>query len=130
MATGAYLLIKAVEDVAKDWQDEALENLRSLPEVKYAECVSGEYDCVARVETPIALFHLVHKVMAWGWIDRMQVLPTDELVSPAAEAGVTRAARVMRKRGLIKGRRGGEERPPWSVEQPHRRHGGPIGVES
>ena len=129
MSTGAYLLIKTAEDVGQDRHIESLEDLRSLPEVKYAEPVSGEYDCVARVEAPITLFYLVNKVMARGWIDRMQVLPVDQLAETAAESEDAQSAKVMRRRQPIKGRRGAPERPPWSVEQPHRRHGGPVGVE-
>ena len=129
MSTGAYLLIKTAEDVGQDRHIESLEDLRSLPEVKYAEPVSGEYDCVARVEAPITLFYLVNKVMARGWIDRMQVLPVDQLAETAAESEDAQSARVVRRRQPTKGRRGALERPPWSVEQPHRRHGGPVGVE-
>jgi len=129
MSTGAYLLIKTAEDVGQDRHIESLEDLRSLPEVKYAEPVSGEYDCVARVEAPITLFYLVNKVMARGWIDRMQVLPVDQLAETAAESEDAQSAKVMRRRQPTKGRRGALERLPWSVEQPHRRHGGAVGVE-
>src|SRR3990172_10603542 len=107
-------MIKREEDVGKEGQLESLEDLRSLPEVKYAEPVSGEYDCVARVEAPITLFYLVNKVMARGWIDRMQVLPVDQLAETAAESEDAQSAKVMRRRQPIKGRRGALDRPPWS----------------
>jgi len=48
MATSAYLLIRASEEVRHNGYLHVLEELCALPEVEYVEPVSGLYDCVAR----------------------------------------------------------------------------------
>jgi hypothetical protein len=112
MATSAYLLIRASEAVRHNGYLKALEDLWALPEVEYVEPVSGLYDCVARVETPIRLIFLVHKVMAKSWVERVHVLRVDQPVAGALETEEARTARLMRQREIIKAYRAGLSRPP------------------
>jgi hypothetical protein len=126
MATNAYLLIKAAEAVRNNGYLKALEDLWALPEVEYVEPVSGMYDCVARVEAPIRLVFLVHKIMAKSWIERVHVLSIDQPVQKALESEETRTARLMRQREIIKAYRAGLPRPP--VPAP-KLHAAPSGVE-
>jgi hypothetical protein len=126
MATNAYLLIKAAEAVRNNGYLKALEDLWALPEVEYVEPVSGMYDCVARVEAPIRLVFLVHKIMAKSWIERVHVLSIDQPVQKALESEETRTARLMRQREIIKAYRAGLPRPP--VPAP-KLHAAPSGAE-
>jgi hypothetical protein len=126
MATNAYLLIKAAEAVRNNGYLKALEDLWALPEVEYVEPVSGMYDCVARVEAPIRLVFLVHKIMAKSWIERVHVLSIDQPVQKALESEETRTARLMRQREIIKAYRAGLPRPP--VPEP-KLHAAPSGAE-
>lgn len=119
MATGAYLLIRAAKAVRENGYLEALEGLWELPEVVDVEPVSGQYDCVARVEAPIRLIYTVHKVMEKSWIDRVQVLRVDEPVKTALESEKARAARLLRQREIIRAARRGLPRPPLSAHQPY-----------
>ena len=112
MTTNAYLLIRASEAVRNNGYLKALEDLWALPEVEYVEPVSGLYDCVARVEVPIRLVFLVHKVMAKSWVERVHVLNIDQPVQEALESEETRTARLMRQREIIKAYRAGLPRPP------------------
>jgi hypothetical protein len=112
MATNAYLLIRAAEAVRHNGYLKALEDLWSLPEVEYVEPVSGLYDCVARVEAPIRLVFLVHKVMAKSWVERVHVLSIDQPAQEALETEEARTARLMRQREIIKAYRAGLPRPP------------------
>jgi len=102
MATSGYLLIRASEAVRHNGYLEALEDLWALPEVEYVEPVSGLYDCVARVEAPIRLIFVVHKVMAKSWVERVHVLSIDQPVQRALESEEEQTARLMRQREIIK----------------------------
>jgi len=126
MATNAYLLIRASEACRNNGYLKALEDLWALPEVEYVEPVSGMYDCVARVEAPIRLVFLVHKIMAKSWIERVHVLSIDQPVQKALESEETRTARLMRQREIIKAYRAGLPRPP--VPEP-KLHAAPSGAE-
>ena len=119
MATNAYLLIRASEAVRNNGYLKALEDLWALPEVEYVEPVSGMYDCVARVEVPIRLIFLVHKVMAKSWVERVHVLSVDQPVQEALESEETRTARLMRQREVIKAYRAGLPRPPGPAPKLH-----------
>jgi hypothetical protein len=129
MATNAYLLIRAAEAVRHNGYLKALEDLWSLPEVEYVEPVSGLYDCVARVEAPIRLVFLVHKVMAKSWVERVHVLSIDQPVQEALETEEARTARLMRQREVIKACRAGLPRPPGPEPELHPGHAGPPGTE-
>jgi hypothetical protein len=129
MATNAYLLIKAAEAVRNNGYLKALEDLWALPEVEYVEPVSGMYDCVARVEAPIRLVFLVHKIMAKSWIERVHVLSIDQPVQKALESEEAQTARLMRQREIIKAYRAGLPRPSVPAQQLHPGHAGPSGVE-
>jgi hypothetical protein len=111
MTTTAYLLIRASEAVRHNGYLKALEDLWALPEVEYVEPVSGLYDCVARVEAPIRLIFVVHKVMAKSWVERVHVLSIDQPVQQALESEEGRTARLMRQREIIKDYRAGLPRP-------------------
>ncbi len=130
MATTAYFLIKASEAIRHNGYLEALEDLWALPEVEYVEPVSGLYDCVARVEAPVRLIFVVHKVMAKSWVERVHVLRIDEPVAKALESEEARTARLMRQREIISAYRRGLPRPPLLVQQLNPGHAGPIGAES
>jgi len=129
MATSAYLLIRASEAVRHNGYLKALEDLWALPEVEYVEPVSGLYDCVARVEAPIRLIFLVHKVMAKSWVERVHVLSVDQPVQVALESEEARTARLMRQRAIIKAYRAGLPRPPVPALKLHPGHAGPVGAE-
>jgi len=129
MATTAYLLIRASEAVRHNGYLKALEDLGSLPEVEYVEPVSGLYDCVARVEAPIRLIFLVHKVMAKSWVERVHVLRIDQPVAIALETEETRTARLMRQREIIKAYRAGLARPPGPEPELHPGYAGSAGAE-
>ena len=126
MATNAYLLIRASEAVRNNGYLKALEDLWALPEVEYVERVSGVYDCVARVEAPIRLVFLVHKIMAKSWVERVHVLRVDQPVQEALESEEARTARLMRQREIIKAYRAGLPRPPAPAPK---LHPGPGGAE-
>jgi hypothetical protein len=126
MATNAYLLIRASEAVRHNGYLKALEDLWALPEVEYVEPVSGLYDCVARVQAPIRLVFLVHKVMAKSWVERVHVLSIDQPVQEALESEEARTARLMRQREIIKAYRAGLPRPPGPAPK---LHAAPTGVE-
>ena len=126
MAMSAYLLIRASEAVRNNGYLEALEDLWALPEVEYVEPVSGMYDCVARVEVPIRLIFLVHKVMAKSWVERVHVLSVDQPVQTALESEEARTARLMRQRQIIKAYRAGLPRPPGLAPK---LHAAPTGAE-
>jgi hypothetical protein len=126
MATNAYLLIRAAEAVRHNGYLKALEDLGTLPEIEYVEPVSGLYDCVARVEAPIRLVFLVHKIMAKSWVERVHVLRIDQPVQEALESEEDRTARLMRQREIIKAYRAGLPRPPGPEPQ---LHPGPSGAE-
>jgi len=126
MATNAYLLIRASEAVRNNGYLKALEDLWALPEVEYVEPVSGMYDCVARVEVPIRLIFLVHKVMAKSWVERVHVLSVDQPVQEALESEETRTARLMRQREVIKAYRAGLPRPAGPAPK---LHAAPTGAE-
>ncbi len=130
MATGAYMLIKAAEAVRQNGYLEALEELWALPEVEYVEPVSGMYDCVARVEAPIRLIFVVHKVMAKSWVDRVHVLSIDEPAKSALESERARAARLMRQREIIRAHRRSPPPLPPAAQQPYAGHAGSIEAES
>jgi hypothetical protein len=119
MATNAYLLIRASEAVRNNGYLKALEDLWALPEVEYVEPVSGLYDCVARVEAPIRLVFLVHKVMAKSWVERVRVLTVDQPVQEALESEEAQTARLMRQREIIKAYRAGLPRPPGPAPKLH-----------
>jgi hypothetical protein len=102
MTTSAYLLIRASEACRNNGYLKALEDLWALPEVECVETVSGQCDCVARVETPTRLIFLVHKVMAKSWVERVHILRIDQPVQEALESEEARAARLMRQREIIK----------------------------
>jgi hypothetical protein len=129
MTTSAYLLIRAAEAVRHNGYAKALEDLWALPEVEYVEPVSGLYDCVARVEAPIRLIFLVHKVMAKSWVERVHVLSVDQPVQEVLESEEAQTARLMRQREIIKAYRAGLPRPPGPEPELHPGHAGPIGVE-
>ena len=129
MATNAYLLIRAAEAVRHNGYLKALEDLWALPEVEYVEPVSGLYDCVVRVEAPIRLIFLVHKVMAKSWVERVRVLSIDQPVQEALESEEARTARLMRQREIIKAYRAGLPRPPGPAPKLHPGHAGPSGAE-
>ena len=129
MATNAYLLIRASEAVRNNGYLKALEDLGSLPEVEYVEPVSGLYDCVARVETPLRLIFLVHKIMAKSWVERVHVLSVDQPVQEALESEETRTARLMRQREIIKAYRAGLARPPGPEPELHPGYAGSAGEE-
>lgn len=130
MATSAYLLIKAAKAIRQNGYLEALEDLWALPEVEYVEPVSGLYDCVARVEAPITLIFLVHKVMAKSWIERVHVLSVDEPAKRALESEEARAARLRRQREIIGAYRRGLPRPPLPAQEPYSGHADAIAAES
>jgi hypothetical protein len=119
MATNAYLLIRAAEAVRNNGYLKALEDLWALPEVEYVEPVSGLYDCVVRVEAPIRLIFLVHKVMAKSWVERVRVLTVDQPVQEALESEEAQTARLMRQREIIKAYRAGLPRPPGPAPKLH-----------
>jgi hypothetical protein len=120
MATSAYLLIRASEAVRQNGYLEALEELWALPEVEYVEPVSGLYDCVARVETPIIrLTPLVHEVMAKSWVADVHVLTVDQTAEPALEWEEARTARLRRQRTAIWACRTGLQRRPLSAQHPY-----------
>ena len=119
MATNAYLLIRASEAVRNNGYLKALEDLWALPEVEYVEPVSGLYDCVARVEAPIRLIFVVHKIMAKSWVERVHVLRIDQPVQEVLESEEARTARLMRQREIIKAYRAGLPRPPGPEPQLH-----------
>jgi len=129
MATTAYLLIRASEAVRHNGYLKALEDLWSLPEVEYVEPVSGLYDCVARVEAPVRLIFVVHKIMAKSWVERVHILRVDQPVATAVETEEARTARLMRQREIIKAYRAGLPRPPGPEPQLHPGHAGPAGAE-
>jgi hypothetical protein len=112
MTTAAYLLIKASEAVRNNGYLKAIEDLWTLPEVECVEPVSGLYDCVARVEAPIRLIFVVHKVMAKSWVERVHILRIDQPAQGALETEEARTARLMRQREIIKAYRAGLPRPP------------------
>jgi hypothetical protein len=93
------------------------------------EPVSGLYDCVARVEAPIRLVFVVHKVMAKSWVERVHVLSIDEPVREALESEEERTARLMRQREIMKAHRGGLPRPAGRALKVHSGDDGPAGVE-
>jgi hypothetical protein len=129
MTTNAYLLIRAAEAVRHNGYLKALEDLWALPEVEYVEPVSGLYDCVARVEVPIRLIFLVHKIMAKSWVERVHVLRIDEPVQEALESEEAQTARLMRQREIIKAYRAGLPRPAVPEPELHPGHAGPTGAE-
>jgi hypothetical protein len=129
MTTTAYLLIKASEAVRNNGYLEALEDLRTLPEVQYIEPVSGLYDCVARVEAPTRVIFLVHKVMAKNWVECVHILRIDQPVEAALETEEARAARLLRQREIIRAYRAGLPRPPGPEPELHPGHAGPAGAE-
>jgi len=129
MTTSAYLLIRASEAVRNNGYLEALEDLWVLPEVEYVEPVSGLYDCVARVEAPVRLIFVVHKIMAKSWVERVHILRVDQPVATAVETEEARTARLMRQREIIKAYRAGLPRPPGPEPQLHPGHAGPAGAE-
>jgi hypothetical protein len=129
MATTAYLLIRASEAVRHNGYLKALEDLWALPEVEYVEPVSGLYDCVARVEAPIRLIFLVHKIMAKSWIERVHVLRVDQPVATALESEEARTARLLRQREIIKAYLAGLPRPTGRELELHPGHAGPPGWE-
>jgi len=129
MTTSAYLLIRASEAVRHNGYLKALEELWSLPEIEYVEPVSGLYDCVARVEAPIRLIFVVHKVMAKNWVERVHILRVDQPVQGALETEEARTARLMRQREIIKAYRAGLPRPPGPEPELHPGHAGPPGAE-
>jgi len=130
MTTTAYLLIRAAEGVRSNGYMEALEDLWALPEVEYVESVSGQYDCVARVEAPTRLIFVVHKVMAKSWIERVHVLRIDQPVQAALESEEVQTARLMRQREIIKAYRAGLPRPAVPEPEFHPGHAGPAGAET
>jgi hypothetical protein len=126
MATTAYLLIRASEAVRNNGYLKALQNLRALPEIKSVEPVSGLYDCVARVEAPMKLIFVVHKIMAKSWVERVHVLTVDRPAATALEPEEAQTARLMRQREIIKAYRAGLPRPPGPEPE---LHAGPAGAE-
>jgi len=130
MATSAYLLIRASEEVRHNGYLHVLEELQALPEVEYVEPVSGLYDCVARVEAPIRLVFLVHKVMAKSWVERVHVLSVDQPVQTALESEEERTARLMRQREIMKASRAGLPLPPGPAPKLHPGDAGPAGAEA
>ena len=129
MTTTAYLLIRAAEAVRHNGYRKALEDLWALPEVECVEPVSGLYDCVARVETPLRLIFVVHKVMAKSWVERVHILRVDQPLQGALETEEARTARLMRQREIIKAYRAGLPRPPGPEPELHPGHAGPPGAE-
>jgi hypothetical protein len=130
MTTNAYLLIRAAEAIRHNGYLKALEDLWALPEVECVETVSGQYDCVARVETPTRLIFLVHKVMAKSWVERVHILRVDQPVQEALESEEARTARLMRQREIIKAYRAGLPRPPGPEPELHPGYAGPPGAET
>jgi hypothetical protein len=130
MATSAYLLIRASEAVRNNGYLEALEDLWALPEVEYVEPVLGLCDCVARVQAPIRLIYLIHKVMAKSWVERVHVLSIDQPVQEALESEEGRTARLMRQREIIKAHRAGLPRPSGPEPELRPGHAGPSGAET
>jgi hypothetical protein len=130
MTTSGYLLIRASEAVRHNGYLKALEDLQALPEVQYIEPVSGLYDCVARVEVPIRLIFLVHKVMARSWVERVHVLRVDQPVAKELETEQARAARLLRQREIIRAQRAGLPRPPGPEPELHPGHAGPAGADA
>jgi hypothetical protein len=126
MATTAYLLIRASEAVRNNGYLKALEDLRALPEIESVEPVSGLYDCVVRVEAPMKLVFVIHKIMAKSWIERVHVLRVDEPVVTALESEEAQTARLMRQREIMKAYRAGLPHPP--APEPEL-HAGPAGTE-
>jgi hypothetical protein len=126
MATNAYLLIRAAEAVRNNGYRKAIEGLWEMPEVEYVEPVSGLYDCVVRVETPIRLVFLVHKVMEKSWVERVHVLKVNQPAQEALESEEARTARLMRQREIIKAYRAGLPRPPGPAPK---LHAAPTGAE-
>ncbi len=129
MTTSAYLLIRASEAVRNNGYLKAIEDLWTLPEVECVEPVSGLYDCVARVEAPVKLIFVVHKIMAKGWVERVHVLRVDQPVQEALETEEARTARLMRQREIIKAYHAGLPRPPGPEPKLHPGHAEPAGAE-
>ncbi|KPK21818.1 MAG: hypothetical protein AMJ76_01635 [Dehalococcoidia bacterium SM23_28_1] len=123
------MLIRASEAVRHNGYLKALEELWSLPEVEYVEPVSGLYDCVARVEAPIRLIFVVHKVMAKSWVERVHVLRVDQPVQGALETEEAQITRLLRQREIIKAYRAGLARPLGAEPELHPGHAGPAGAE-
>ncbi len=126
MATTAYLLIRTSEAVRNNGYLKALEDLRTLPEIKSVEPVSGLYDCVVRVEAPMKLIFVVHKIIAKSWVERVHVLRVDGPVLTVLESEEAQTARLMRQREIMKAYRAGLPHPP--VPEPEL-HAGPAGTE-
>ena len=112
VADGAYLLIRAAQDLHQDKRLEALEEIRALPGVKWAAPVTGLYHCVAKVEASTALLYLVYKIMGKSWVERVHVLHIDWPAGMPAELARTWAGRPSRQRQFYKSRRPGERPPP------------------
>ena len=119
MTTGAYLLIRASEAVRHNGYVKALQDLWALPEVEYVEPVSGLYDCVARVETPVRLVFLLHKVMAKSWVERVHVLRVDQPAQSELDTEDAQITRLKRQREIIKAHLAGLPHPPGPEPQLH-----------
>jgi hypothetical protein len=85
---------------------------------------------VARVEAPMRLIFVVHKVMAKSWVERVHVLRVDQPVEAALETEKARAARLLRQREVIRAQRAGLPRPPGPEPELHPGHAGPAGAEA
>jgi len=78
MATKAYFLIRVGEELKQDGYAGWLKDLESMPEVQYVAPVTGLYDAVARVESPVTAMLVAHKIMGDAHVKHLHVLSVDE----------------------------------------------------
>ena len=79
MGTTAYFMIKTASEAGEEGYEEALKELAAIPEIESIEPVSGDYDLVARVETPARVIRVANKVLENEWVKRLEVLRVEPL---------------------------------------------------
>lgn len=81
MGTTAYFLINADRQVAQreDYYAKAIAELEAIPEVEFAEPVSGIYDLMVKVDVPIRAILVANKMLEKAWVKRLHVLRVEPI---------------------------------------------------
>jgi len=69
-----YLLINVVDDVDQQQFVKILRELEDMQGVEFVDPVTGSYDMVVIVDTPISVEALVAKIRAKSWFKKMEIL--------------------------------------------------------
>lgn len=80
MATRVYFMINVAEEYRQDGYQDILRDLRTIPEIKAVERVSGECDLLVKAEVPVRMIFIAHKLRAKEWVKSLQVLRVEPML--------------------------------------------------